>query len=436
MKSVPVFFQHLLVGTVEVSPDGELSFIYSKDWQNTRGAFPISMSMPLGTDTHPSSVISPWLANLLPEEEQLDVLSRSLGMSQSDALGLLAEIGGDTAGALSFGEPSAPERWRYTPLMTLYDVEDPKEALERHFKDLALRPFLAGEEGVRLSLAGGQKKTALAVLDSEGTPVLRLPQEGDQLAVPQEGAPSTLIIKPDNPRLPGITENEVYCLKLAKAIGIPSAEASIIATADRTAICVLRYDRRVTRGGNLLRIHQEDFAQTNALPPGRKYEHGTIPGLSLHEILSTGRRLGPKGTLALLDQVIFNILVANTDSHAKNYSLLLPLNGKPELSPLYDVSTVLPWPGVVQRFAQKIAGRRRSPTDIAPRDWRVISETSGFRPAGVLERVELLVDRMVASRVPVSREVASFPRATAGYIEEAAEMIENNAVRLLGRLPS
>ena len=178
-------------------------------------------------------------------------------------------------------------------------------------------------------------------MGSDGAPVLRLPREGDVLAIPLNGAPSTLIVKPDNPNLPGITENEVWCLRMAQAIGIEAAQATILQTSKRTAIGVLRYDRRVGRSGQLLRLHQEDFAQANGLPPGRKYERGTLSGLDLKTLLETGRHVSASDALALLDQVIFNILVANTDAHAKNYSLILPVGAAPRLAPLYDVSTVL-----------------------------------------------------------------------------------------------
>ena len=178
-----------------------------------------------------------------------------------------------------------------------------------------------GEEGVRQSLASGQK-SALAVLGAYGTPVLRLPGESDVLAIPLNGAPSTLIVKPDNPNLSGITENEVWCLRRAQAIGMEAAQATILQSSKRTAIGVLRYDRRVGRSGQLLRLHQEDFAQANGLPTGREYQRGTLPGLDLKTLLETGRHVSASDALALLDQVIFSILVANTDTHAKNYSLI------------------------------------------------------------------------------------------------------------------
>ena len=163
--SVPVWFDALEVGHVDVAADGTLTLRYGERWLQTAGAFPLSVIMPLRAEPYPSEVISPWLANLLPEEEQLQVLTRSLGLDQADVLAVLKEIGGDTAGALCFGEPADPSRWSYAPLTQFYGTDDAPEALERHFADLGRRPFLVGEEGVRQSLAGGQKKSALAVLD-------------------------------------------------------------------------------------------------------------------------------------------------------------------------------------------------------------------------------------------------------------------------------
>jgi len=434
VTSVPVWFDEFLVGNVSVAKTGALSFSYCEAWLATEGAFPLSLTIPLDATAYPSEVISPWLANLLPEEDQLSILTRSLGLDRSDTLAVLSAIGGDTAGALCFGVPSTRSDWTYTPLTDFYGVDDPGAALERHFQDLQQRPFLVGEEGVRLSLAGGQKKSALAVLDASGVPVLRLPGQGDVLAIPRNGAPSTIIVKPDNPILPGTVENETYCLRLAQAIGLNSVEATILAAGRRRAICVLRYDRRVSKAGTLQRLHQEDFAQANGTAPGRKYERGTVPGPSLATLLSTGRYLPSTDALSLLDNVIFNILVANCDAHAKNYSLLLPIGTGPRIAPLYDVSTVLAWPTVAQDFAQNIAGQRRKPSDVAVRHWDVIAQSAGYRPADVRDRVQQLADGFIAKRAATSEAVAALPGCTPGYVEQAAGLIEDNALLIAGRL--
>ena len=132
---VPIWFDALEVGQIEVATDGALSLRYADRWLQTDGAFPLSVTMPLRPALYPSDVISPWLANLLPEEEQLTVLTRSLGLDQADVLAVLREIGGDTAGALSFGAAGDRSHWSYTPLTTFYRTDDPQEALERHFED-------------------------------------------------------------------------------------------------------------------------------------------------------------------------------------------------------------------------------------------------------------------------------------------------------------
>lgn len=431
---VPVQFYDLPVGHISVEDDGSLGFLYDPEWVVTQSAFPLSQTMPLGHRVYGTEVISPWIANLLPEEDQLRVLTRSLGLDQSDSLAVLVQIGGDTAGALSFGSPDPDKTPSYVPLTEFYGTDDPQIALLAHFDDLGRRPFLVGEDGVRQSLAGGQKKTALAVLDKGGTPVYRLPERADQLAIPRDGAPSTVILKPDNPNLPGIVENEAFCLRLAAAIGISAASTTILKAGDRNALCSLRYDRRIARGARIVRVHQEDFAQANGIPPGRKYERGTFPGLSLRGILATDRSLPPGDALELIDQVIFNILVANTDAHAKNYSILYHLGAEPQLAPLYDVSTVLPWTHVNQFHAQNLAGRKRRPGDIAARHWDVIAADQGYRPADIRSRVQQLVDRIVARKIAVTEEVSTFEGAFAGYVIQAADLIEKNALRIAGRL--
>ncbi|MFH5773245.1 HipA domain-containing protein [Paracoccus sp. NGMCC 1.201697] len=440
---IPVFYDRFQVGDLVVDGQGAVSFAYDPRWQAARGAFPLSLTMPLSRRDHAPERVHPWIANLLPEEGQLATLARRLGVAQGDTVAILREIGGDTAGALSFGAPSLRAAWDWLPLTRHYRSDDPEQALARHFEDLRQRPFLIGEDGVRLSLAGGQQKSALAVLDGDGRPRLGLPESGDQLVIPRNGAPSTVIIKPDNPNLPGIVENEAYCLALAQAIGIPAAPALIARAGGRTALIVARYDRALRADGTIRRLHQEDLAQARAIPPERKYERGTLPGPSLSDLLTTGgpdwraafgadAGLGGAGRARLLDQVIFNILVANTDAHAKNYSLLL--DGTPRLAPLYDVSTVLGWDHVNQYHAQNLAGRKRKPGDIARRHWDAIAESAGFNPRQLRLRVQELVDGIVHHGHPVARAVSENSAASRPMVEHVRDLIEGNALRIAGRL--
>ncbi len=243
-----------------------------------------------------------------------------------------------------------------------------------------------------------------------------------------------MILKPDNPRLPGIVENETWCLRMARAIGIDAARARILPAGGRRALCVLRYDRRPDRSGNLHRIHQEDLAHTTGHYPWQKYERSTPPGPGLNALLRVGRVLSAKDSLSHLDQIVFNVLAANTDAHAKNYAILLPPASRPLLAPLYDVSTVLPWPYVTKSYAQNIAGKRRRPVSVAGRHWDTVAQDAGYRPADLRQRVRELADSIAINSVAVSDSVRSMDGATAGYVDQAAALVEEHALRIAGKL--
>ena len=157
-------------------------------------------------------------------------------------------------------------------------------------------------------------------------------------------------------------------------------------------------------------------------------------GLDLKSLLQIGRHVSAADALALLDQVIFNLLVANTDAHAKNYSSILPVGGRPRLAPLYDVSTVPFWPHVVKTYAQSIDGKHRRPDTVAGRHWEAIVREVGYRPTDVKNRVQQIAGAMVANKVNVTAEVAALAGAIQGYMAQTAGTVEENAMRMAGRL--
>jgi serine/threonine-protein kinase HipA len=74
-----------------------------------------------------------------------------------------------------------------------------------------------------------------------------------------------------------------------------------------------------------------------------------------------------------LDALILNWLIAGTDAHAKNYSLLIASRGQTRLAPLYDVASSLPYPQQVYprhaTLAMKI-GNQYKLAQIGPREWK------------------------------------------------------------------
>src|SRR5262249_4483053 len=188
MGDLPVYFEQRSVGLVKVDSKGP-AFTYDRTWLNTRGAFPISTTMPLAPEPYGAAVFLPWAANLLPESEQLRALGQFLGMSPSDVVGLLSEIGRDTAGALSIGKPGGTSAVYWRPVETEAD-------LERVIDELPSKPFLVGEEGVSMSLAGVQSKLAVG-LDDRG-----------RICIPTVGSPSTHILSAESERLAAGADRE------------------------------------------------------------------------------------------------------------------------------------------------------------------------------------------------------------------------------------
>src|SRR6266700_3584582 len=246
MADLPVYFEQRLVGTIDMG-GREPGFSYDRRWIDTRGAFPISTTMPLSLERIGAGTFLPWAANLLPESEQLRAVGQFLGMSPGDVIGLLSAIGRDTAGALSIGKPGGTSSVYWRP------VEKPVD-LEKIIEELPNKPFLVGDEGVSMSLAGVQSKLAVAVDDA------------GRIYVPLEGSPSTHILKPDAERLRGGVQNEALCLTLAKRLNIPTPEVTTGKAGRRTYLLVKRYDR-TEAGGRWRRLHQYESNQTGIRGP-------------------------------------------------------------------------------------------------------------------------------------------------------------------------
>jgi len=73
---------------------------------------------------------------------------------------------------------------------------------------------MAGEDGIRLSLAGAQDKIAVRV-------------GGDAITVPGGSAPSSHVLKPAVATYEGLVFNEAFCMKLADACDLNVAPIAI-----------------------------------------------------------------------------------------------------------------------------------------------------------------------------------------------------------------
>jgi len=414
MADLPIYFEQRSVGTVRVDSKGP-SFSYDRTWLSTRGAFPISTTMPLGPEPFGPAVFLPWAANLLPESEQLRAVGQFLGMSPNDVIGLLSEIGRDTAGALSIGKPGGTSAvyWRAVEM---------EGELEKVIEELPSKPFLVGEEGVSMSLAGVQAKLAVG-LDDDG-----------RICIPTVGSPSTHILKPDSQRLPGGVHNEAFCLILAKRLGLQTVEIVTGTAGKRTFLLARRYDR-TGGGGRWRRLHQEDFCQALGKPPSAKYEINKtgVSGPTIKDMFDVTRRLmAPTDILRLLDMVIFNVIACNTDAHAKNYSIMINGAGA-TLAPVYDVMCGETWRHVTKNLALKIAGKNRG-DELTGKDWDRFARECGLGARQVIGRVRTLAEAAVRETDAAAAEISGMPAGTHPILDEARAAVERRARTLLAQL--
>jgi serine/threonine-protein kinase HipA len=376
-RTLDVYLHDDLVGHLVQDDGGQMLFDYTADWLNRPGASPLSQSLPLRKEVFKGKECRAFFAGILPEESKREIIARNLGISARNDYAMLEQIGGECAGAVTFipAGGALPERnYGYRKLS--------EKELAGILRELPRRPLLAGDEGIRLSLAGAQDKVAVRIEDGE-------------VSVPLGGAPSTHILKPAVERFEGVVFNEALCMKLAAASGLPAAAVETRTADGVDFLLVERYDRyhRPAPNGEpvLERLHQEDFCQAQGIVSEFKYQKEGGPSLRQCFALLREVSSAPVIDLArLLDAVIYNYLVGNNDAHGKNFSLLYKNNenGNPEirLSPLYDIVSTVYYPELSREMAMKI-GREYSSEKIMPEDFEQLAAEAGLGKALVRRRV-------------------------------------------------
>jgi serine/threonine-protein kinase HipA len=385
-KILDVYLHRELVGHLIQNDGGQMVFDYAASWLQRPDATPLSHSLPLRRERFTRKECRGYFAGILPEESKREIIARNLGISERNDYAMLERIGGECAGAVTFlpaGEPLPARDDHYRALSS--------PELAGILRELPRRPLLAGEAGIRLSLAGAQDKIAVRV-------------EGEAISLPLGGAPSTHILKPAVERFAGVVFNEAYCMRLAAAVGLPAAKTEIRCVEDVEFLLVERYDRthsQSPKGETLERLHQEDFCQALGIVSENKYQKEGGPSLKQCFALLREVSSAPVLDLArLLDAVIFNFLVGNNDAHGKNFSLLYRGAGTASLetriAPFYDVVSTHYYPELTREMAMKIGGEYSSER-VSSMNFEQLAEDAGLAKPLVRSRVPELAEAVLSN---------------------------------------
>jgi serine/threonine-protein kinase HipA len=411
-----VYLHHTLVGHLIQDDYGQTLFEYTSDWIRNPNAIPLSISLPLQEGRFGEKYCKPFFAGVLPETAKRKLIARNLGISANNDFSMLEQIGGECAGAITFlstGTAFADDKGNYRLISSA--------ELEEILIELPKRPLMAGENGVRLSLAGAQDK--IAVYKKDG-----------QLFLPLDNAPSSHIVKPDIEEYKGIVFNEAFCMKLAAQVGLPVASVTIEKAGSINYLLIERYDRVSKTVGDksvLDRIHQEDFCQALGIVPERKYQ--AEGGPSMKDCFKLLRKVSsvPAVDLGhLLDAVIFNFLIGNNDAHGKNFSLLYRTSdnsgsfGRIRLAPLYDLICTAVYSKLSKKMAMKI-GKTYELSEVDPRQFEKLAEEIGF--------TKPLVKRKVIDHARKLLQLIDETQLTDPFADEIRKFISDHCSAVLDR---
>lgn len=386
--SLNVKLNNKLAGVLKKDKTGGIEFEYDENSNNT-----LSLSLPLKHNyIYKNTECRGFFNGLLPESENVrKMVGKKYGINYKNDFSLLKAIGYDCAGAVSFSDNKDEDLPEYFEIQG--NILSDKE-LETFIKELPKKPLLTGADGIRLSLAGAQDKTAVVLIDNK-------------VALPYKNVPTTHILKPSISYLQETVENEFICLNAAKKAGIETPKAEIRDVNGIKYFLIERYDR-TEKENKIKRIHQEDFCQAMNIISANKYQADDGPDFKkCIEIL----RKTTKPAVEInkfVELMIFNYLIGNNDAHGKNFSILYKETGEIVFAPAYDILCSFVYPDLSKKMAMKIGGHYEA-NKILPEHFEKTANEIGINYA--------------ALRKIIKKQASSLPDILSDVIK-----IENNTI--------
>jgi serine/threonine-protein kinase HipA len=390
------------------------AFTYDDAYRSRPEPTPLSLSMPVQVRHHTDQTVTPWLWGLLPDNDRvLQRWAERFRVSARSPFGLLASpVGLDCAGAVRFIDEArladAVERPGTVTWLSDAEVAD-------RLRDLRLdaTAWLGADFTGRFSLAGAQAKTALV-------------REGDRWGLPDGPRATSHILKPAITGFDDHDLNEHLCLRAASLAGLPVVRTEVVRFEDQSAVVIDRYDRVRAPDGLLVRVHQEDLCQALGRHPSAKYQAEGGPGPA--DAAALFRRVMPARAARdairrFADALVWNWVIAGTDAHAKNYSLLLERD-QVRLAPLYDIASALPYAHEREvRMAMKLGGDDRLHVQ-RPGTWTAMAADLGLDPDELRDNAARLVtaapDAFAKAATEVEHVDSDLPARLADAVAERA----------------
>ena len=387
-EGLGVWYGSQRVGHLQRGSGRRMEFEYSATWVRENG-FAISRSLPLPKQelTDSPDQGHQFFANLLPEGRARYRLMQQHRLPDDD-YELLRALGGECAGALVIvpeGQiPDPMDSPTYLPV----DQSGLAKLVHQRGWDVGT---LEGTRLPRLSLAGAQDKTPVALFDG-------------LIHLPESTAPSTHIIKFDSVEYRNVLAYECYTAMLANAAGLSVVGFELCRSGSDRYALIERYDRILGRHRTVARLHQEDFCQALGYSSRQKYETNGGPSFARCFGLVRDVSAAPLDDLeSLLRWQVFNVLAGNSDGHAKNLALLYDADGAIRLAPFYDLVPTRAIENIDHALALSVGGISE-PGNVGPKHWGSLAETCDVRTSVVLSLVGEVAESLATNIARVREE--------------------------------
>ncbi len=310
----PVSGRSELAGRLDWRPDAG-TFTYAPAWLESQQAYaldPRNLPRAPGPQT---ALGRPEVHGVFldagPDAWGRRLIERERGVAALDnPLEMLRLTNGCGTGALMFSQSRtrpSPIR-RVMALATLEELEATSQAIAagERVEQSALK--LIFEHGS--SLGGARPKAS--VVREDGEWIAKFSQPDDPLDIPQL---------------------EWACLRLARLAGISVPDHELVHLNGRSALLVCRFDRNAEGAIHYLSLHSllamQRVGPADVIAPGGIYSYSGAATLY--------RRAGvPDPGRRFFERMMFNVLIGNTDDHARNHGLLYR-NGLWDMAPAFDL---------------------------------------------------------------------------------------------------
>jgi serine/threonine-protein kinase HipA len=314
------------IGTLFPAGENDYRLAYAPETVRRVGAglSLLSNALPTRTEPYSGEASRTFIEGLLPEGMRRLKLARELEIDPGDGYALIAELGRDCAGAVTFLPSEASSRPAEADSVAWLSDEELEELATPPYPTL----FDSGsEQRMRFALGGVRHKLSLIREGPDG-----------RWGWPEANVPSTHVVKPETGEYPEFVANEMFCTSVVREVGLPVVEAVVETVAGRPCLVSKRFDRE-GEGLAARRLHQENFCQALGCPPHSESSDGEVDGPGFPESCGLLKAVGDEGDATMLFAAAFcNYMLGNGDAHGTNFALLFH-DGGTCLAPFYDIAS-------------------------------------------------------------------------------------------------